>query len=100
MKKEYVLISYVRDGDSCEGNEVARFDSEEEALKALPTKEDIAQKIREENRSATIKMTSKSFQDTVWGYEIQLETYDDDGDPIDVDTIEASECGVWEALGK
>lgn len=98
--KNYVLISYVRDGDSCDGNEVARFDSEEEALKALPTKEEIAQKIREESNSSTIKMTSRNFQNTVWGYEIQQETYDDDGDPIGVDTIEASECGVWEALGK
>lgn len=97
MKKEYVLISYVRDGDSCDGNEVARFDTREEALKALPSKEEIAQKIREENRSATIKMTSKSFQDTAWGYEIQRENYDDDGDLIDADVIGTSECRVWEA---
>lgn len=93
--KNYVLISYVRDRDSFEGNEVARFDSEEEALKALLAKEEIAQKIREES----IKMTSKSFQNTVLGYEIQMETYDEDGNPIEAEVLEASECGFWEALG-
>lgn len=86
-------VSYVRDGDYFDGNEVARFDTRED----LPTKEDIAQRIREESNSSTIKMTSKSFQNTVWGYEIQMENYNDDGGPIDVDTIEDSECGVWEA---
>lgn len=96
----YVLNRFVRKGDYCNGDTVATFNSKEEALKALPAEEDIVEEIRKENiaQGRTLSKCKNNHRNDFWGYEITMETLDEDGEPTDWESIDSIEVSVYEVL--
>lgn len=98
----YDITRFVREGDYYNGDTVATFNGKEEALKALPTEEDIVEEIRKENiaQGRTLSKCKNNHKYDFWGYEITMETLDEDGEPTDWETIDSIEVSVYEVLCK
>lgn len=98
----YVMTRFVREGDYYNGEAVETFNSKGEALKALPTEEDIVEEIRKENNAQNRIMSKckNNHKNDFWGYEITMETLDEDGEPTDWETIDSIEVSVYEVLCK
>lgn len=98
----FVLDRFVREGDYYNGDAVATFNSKEEALKALPTEEDIIEEIRKENiaQNRILSKCKSNHRNDFWGYEITMETLDEDGEATDWESIGSIEVSVYEVLCK
>ena len=99
----FAITRFVREGDYCNENTVATFDTKEEALKALPTEKDIIEEIRKEDSArnhiwGNAHSKYGKHHHEYWGYEIVMETLDEDGVPTDWETIDSVEVEVSKAF--
>lgn len=95
--KEYTIVSYVTDVDftSFDSEVRATYKTLEEARKNFPTMEELKEEMRREDQNGG--RAHRHDDDTIFGYEICEETYDNEGDLMGEDDIDEIQMSFAEA---